>query len=150
MLITLANVLDLAKACKVYSDSPMYAKDGKYRVLQSDVSFELSNKQYLHIQKGMWWDENSIPWVFQWAFPKSGMYAVPALVHDALYYNTTTTQKFADNEFKYWMKAVDVNPFQLKFRYTTVRMFGGSYWSANVKNPSARCLHNRKLIQIEK
>lgn len=147
-LITLTNVLQLAKKADVFLESPMYTKDGKYKVLKEDVQFLLSNSKVLIIKKGFYWDENSIPWLFQFIFPKSGIYAVPALVHDALYYNTTPTQKFADDEFKIWMKALDITPFQIKFRYTIVRLLGFTYWNKNVKNPSERCLHNRQLTKI--
>ncbi len=147
-LVTLTNVLPLAKEADVFLDSPMYTKDGKYKVLKQDVSFLLSDTKILIIKKGFYWDENSIPWLFQLIFPKSGIYAVPALVHDALYYNTTTTQKFADDEFKIWMESLEIGHFQINFRYIIVRLLGFTYWNKNLKNPSERCLHNRKLTKI--
>jgi hypothetical protein len=142
------NIINAAKKCEVYSDAPMYNRKGAYRMLKSDVAFRLSNGAILSIKAGMYWDENSIPYIFQWAFPKSGMYAVPALVHDALYFDTGTSQRFADNEFKYWMQAMGCSKQQIWFRYWAVRLFGGGYWRKNKKNPRLRCLHNRELITI--
>ena len=105
-MFTLKNILELAKAGSVYYDTPLYSKRGDYRMLMSTCEFELSNGKILSIAPGMYWDENSVPYIFQWAFPKSGMYAIPALIHDALYFDTTTTKDFADKEFKKWMCAI--------------------------------------------
>lgn len=105
-MFTLKNILELAKAGSVYYDTPLYSKRGDYRMLMSTCEFELSNGKILSIAPGMYWDENSVPYIFQWAFPKSGMYAVPALVHDALYFDTTTSREYADKEFKKWMCAI--------------------------------------------
>jgi hypothetical protein len=148
MMVTAYNVLRMAKEANVYSDAPMYSRKGASRILKSDVQFRLSNGKILSIQAGMYWDENSIPYIFQWAFPKSGKYAVPALVHDALYFDTSTSQRFADDEFKYWMRAVGCSKQQIWFRYWAVRLFGGSYWRKNKNSPRVRCLHNRELIKI--
>ena len=117
-------------------------------MLTSLVIFKLEDGKKLRIEPGFYWDENTIPWIFQWAFPKSGMYAVPALVHDALYYDTTTTQKYADEEFVKWMKALETSKFQLWWRKNIVRLFGWIHWNRNVVEPSQRCLHNRTKIKI--
>lgn len=102
----------------------------------------------LLLQEGVYWDENSIPYLLQWAFPKSGMYAVAALIHDALYFETATDRRFADVEFKIWMQALGVSKRQVWFRYWAVRLAGWIYWNKNVSNPRERCIHNRKLIKI--
>lgn len=147
-MITLSNVYEKAKKNLVYCDTPIYSKKGEYRKLCSDVIFELSDKRILHIKKGFIWDENSIPLLLQFLFPKSGKYAVAALVHDALYYKTETTQFFADNEFKIWMKALKISEFQIKFRYWAVSVFGYKSWYKNLYNPSWRTKCNRKLITL--
>lgn len=147
-MFTLSNILNAARSNMVYFDTPCFSKRGDYRMLMCEVSFQLSTGQVLTIDAGMYWDENSIPYVFQWAFPKSGMYAVPAMIHDALYFDTSTSQRFADDEFKIWMQVLGVSRWQVWFRYWAVRLFGGLYWSKNVKRPGERCLHNRKLIKL--
>lgn len=147
-MFTLENILEKAKAGAVYYDTPLWSKRGDYRMLMSDCAFQLSTGHVLSIRAGMYWDENSVPYILQWAFPKSGMYAVPALIHDALYFDTTTSQKFADDEFKKWMCAVGCSRFQCWFRYWAVRIFGGGYWRRNLKKPRERALHNRKLISL--
>ena len=147
-MFTLKNILEKAKAGSVYYDTPLWSKKGDYRMLMSSCVFELSNGKILSIAPGMYWDENSVPYILQWAFPKSGMYAIPALVHDALYFDTTTTKDFADKEFKMWMQALEVRKRQVWFRYTAVKLFGGSYWKRNTHNPRERTLHNRKLIKL--
>ena len=147
-MFTLSNILKLAKAGSVYYDTPLWSKKGDYRMLMSSCVFELSDGRILSLAPGMYWDENSVPYILQWAFPKSGMYAIPALVHDALYFDTTTTKDFADKEFKMWMQALEVRKRQVWFRYTAVKLFGGSYWRRNTNNPRERTLHNRKLIKL--
>lgn len=148
-MVTLSNVIPLAKSCGVYYDTAIYDRRGQFRQLCSDVVFGLSNGQILTIKKGFTWDENSIPFVLQPFFPKSGIYATPALIHDALYYDSTTSQEFADNEFRIWMEALNVNTRQVKFRYWGVKNFGGKWWRKNVSQPSPRCIENRNFIKIQ-
>jgi len=149
-MFTLRNILRYAKANSVYVDTPCYSHKGKYRMLKSNVFFRLSNNDCLFIQKGVYWDESSVPYILQWAFPKSGIYAIPSLIHDALYFKTETSREFADKEFKTWMQALGTSKFQVFFRYWAVKLFGWIYWRRNVNNPSERCMHNRQLIYIIK
>ena len=144
MTITADNILLLAQHNMVYSDTPNYW-DYRVRVLTEAVTFKLSNKQIITLEKGFEWDEASIPWIFSWAFPKSGKYAYSALVHDALYYAKFSNRKFADNEFKYWMKATDISKRQINIRYAIVRLFGWTYWNAKL---SGRAINNQQLISI--
>lgn len=150
MIITLENVLELAMAGEVYADTPLYADDGKFRMLTEDVTFLLPDGKLLHVKKGMYWDENSVPWIFSWLFPRSGKYAVPALAHDALYYDTTTSQEFADNFYKQLLQAVNASTFQVKCRLMAVHLRGWKWWRKNKYTPGERTLHNRKLINITK
>jgi hypothetical protein len=146
--ITLDNVKDLIDSNKVlYSDSPSFLNP-KIRVLTSNVKFLLSDGETLSIKKGFQWDEVSVPYILQWAFPKSGKYAISALVHDALYYDVYKSRKFADDEFKKWMD-VTINPNQSWLRWAFVRMFGWVYWNRNIKKPSSRVLWNQECITIK-
>jgi len=149
-LIRLSNVYDLAKAGMVYSDTAAFDHSGRLRVLTSDVEFELSNGSILRIKKGFKWDENSIPFILQWAFPKSGVYAIPALIHDALYYLTHGERKFADMEFAVWMCALKIKAKQIGFRLLAVDIFGGRLWNRNLKSPSVICKQNREFIEFLK
>lgn len=147
-MITLYNILARAKAASVYVDTPLFSKNGRYRMLMCDVDFELSDGRILQLQEGIYWDENTVPYVLQWAFPKSGMYAVPALVHDALYFHTQGQRGLADKEFYKWMRALGTCRFQSKMRYWMVRLFGWIYWERNIYNPRERTLRNRELITL--
>ena len=144
MIITADTILFLAQHNEVYADTPSYW-DFKIRVLTEPVTFQLSNGRILTIEKGFEWDEASIPFVFSWAFPKSGKYAFAALVHDALYYAKHDSRKFADREFKYWMKATGINSFQVFWRFSMVRVFGGFWWNAKL---SKRAILNQDKIII--
>jgi len=148
MVITLKNVYDLANAGLVYSDTPLYTEKGKYRRVTTTVTFILSNKQVLTIDRGFEWDEASIPWYVRWLFPKSGKYSTSALVHDALYYLTKHDRLFVENEFRLWMKSCKLKKWQIFCRYWGVKLFGWIYWNKNKKKPSERCLKNRKFISL--
>ena len=145
---TLSNIAEYAKKGEIYSDAPVYDESGKFRRLMCDVKFLLSNGKILIIEKGFEWDENSIPFLLQPFFPKSGIYAIPALVHDALYYLAQGEQKFADMEFAIWMCTLRIKPKQIAFRLWAVDTFGDKWWKKNVQNPSERCLRNRNKITI--
>ena len=145
-IITFWNVKYLAMEGAVYADTPSFF-DSNIRILKTNVKFKLSTGEYLHIEKGFEWDEQSVPWGLQWAFPKSGKYAVSALVHDALYYARFRSQKFADAEFKLWMDAM-INKNQSLLRWTFVSLFGGIYWKKNVRKPSERLLWNLQHLKI--
>lgn len=150
MIQTLENVLENAINFKVFTESPIVDCNNKLKVLRDTVTFLLSDGTLLTIKEGFIWDEASIPWILQWAFPKSGIYAFSSLLHDALYYSVYNNQKFADGEFKLWMKAFSIRKAQVTFRYYAVRLLGFIYYNKNLKNPSQRCLNNRKLIIIHK
>ena len=138
----------LAMTANVYVDTPSYYEP-RIRILKEDVKFLLSTGELLTIKAGFEWDEQSVPYLLQWAFPKSGKYAYSAMVHDALYYASHHSQKFADDEFKKWMDATgSISANQSWLRWAFVRMFGGIYWNKNVRKPSKRYLKNRKLITI--
>jgi len=146
--ITFFNLQRFAKKAIVYKDTPSYYEQ-RIRILKEEVTFWLSTDELLTIKKGFEWDEVSVPYLLQWAFPKSGKYAYSALVHDALYYATHKSQKFADDEFKKWMDATgNIASKQSWVRWAFVRTFGGIFWKKNVRKPSARCLYNRNLITI--
>jgi hypothetical protein len=145
--ITLDNIKSLVESnTLLYSDAPSFLNP-KIRVLTSNIRFLLSDGKTLSIKKGFEWDEVTVPYIFQWAFPKSGKYAVSALVHDALYYKIYNSQKFADDEFKKWMDAT-INPKQSWLRWLFVRTFGSIYWNKNIRKPSSRLLQNQELIKI--
>ena len=143
-MITSDNILFLAQYSEVYTDTPSYW-DYRIRVLTEAVTFRLSNGRIMTIEKGFEWDEASIPWLFSWAFPKSGKYAFSALVHDALYYAKYDSQLFADNEFHFWMQATNISNLQILWRYRMVRLFGGFWWDAKL---SWRAIHNQDKISI--
>jgi hypothetical protein len=143
--ITLDNIKSLVESnTKFYSDTPSFW-ESDIRILTSDISFLLSNGKTLTVERGFEWDEVSVPYIFQWAFPKSGKYALSALVHDALYYKKYNSRKFADDEFKKWMD-VTINANQSWIRWAFVRAFGWTYWN---KKPSKRLIYNQQFIKIK-
>lgn len=147
-MITYLNIQDRLIKNNLYCDTPVYSRKGRYRKLCTEVTFVLGTGQYMTIKPGFTWDENSIPWVLQPFFPKSGMYAASALVHDALYYLTAHSRIWVEDEFRRWMRATGIPRNQIFFRYWAVRLFGWRWWNRNKNSPSDRCIHNRKLIML--
>src|SRR6218665_2998555 len=121
-MITFDNVKRLAEQCRVILESPSYDKQGVYKMLKNDIVFGLSSKKELRVYCGFEWDENS----------------VPAFLYDALYADNTTSQKYADEEYLKWMKAVGISKFQRICRYKAVRWFGKSYWKKSAKDNESR------------
>jgi len=150
MIQTLDNILENAVNMTVFMETPIVDKSNKLKALRDTVTFKLSDGTLISIKEGFIWDEASIPWILQWAFPKSGIYAFSSLLHDALYYSVYKSQKFADKEFELWMKSFNIKKWQRLFRYYAVRLFGFIYYRKNLNNPSERCLNNRKCIIIHK
>jgi hypothetical protein len=147
-MITFLNIQDKLTKSILYCDTPVYSRKGRYRKLCTEVTFLLGNTQAMTIKPGFTWDENSIPWILQPFFPKSGMYAASALVHDALYYLTIHERKWVEEEFRRWMIATGVSKRQVFFRYWAVKLFGWRWWNRNKKRPSDRCINNRKYIML--
>lgn len=145
---TLSTIYASVNKGKVYSDYPMADARGKYRILNESIAFKLSSGKLLVIGAGFEWDENSIPFILQPLFPKSGIYAIPAMIHDALYYLTEGDQKAADMEYAIWMCALRIKPSQIAFRLWGVDVFGDKWWHRNLRHPGERCLRNRKLIKL--
>jgi hypothetical protein len=113
------------------------------------ITFRLSNGQLVTANPGFEWDEQSVPWLGEPMFPKSGIYAPSAIPHDILYYLTIHDRVWVEEEFKKWMIATELPPWQIKWRYFIVRNFGNLYWKKNKHEPSDRCLRNREFINIE-
>ncbi len=150
MVVTLKNALDLSKAALVYSDTPLYTREGKYRRVTTTVTFVLSNGEILTIERGFEWDEASIPVLLRPFFPKSGVYATSSLLHDALYYLTEHEKKFVEKEFKLWMEATKISKFQIFCRYWGVKLFGKCIWEKNKNHPGIRCINNKKFLSLNK
>ncbi len=148
-LITYDNILQLFQARKLYADTPIPDPKGKIRALLAPVSFLLGNGQVITAQAGFEWDEQSVPWIGQPIFPKSGIYAPSALPHDILYYLTVHHKPWVEEEFRRWMIATELPPRQIAFRYWAVKKFGFKWWNKNLRNPGPRCIRNRALISLK-
>lgn len=147
-MITFDNIYDHAAACTLYADAPVPSKTGRYRRLTTEVSFLLSNGNVLTIKPGFEWDEASVPWLFQPLYPKSGIYAASALVHDALYYHSKYNRLWVEEEFIRWMIASGVSKKQALWRFMAVLSIGWTWYLRNRYWPSERCIRNRQYIVI--
>lgn len=147
-MINLTNIHAHCLAGTVYADTPVHDPRGKYRRLTQPVDFELSNGQVLLIGAGFEWDEASVPWLLHPLYPKSGIYAPSALVHDALYYLTQHPRAWVEAEFRLWMQACQLPPEQVAWRYWAVSTLGWYWYNQNLNRPSERCVRNRGLLEL--
>ena len=147
-MITFDNIYDHASTCTLYADAPVPSRTGRYRRIITEVSFILSNGHVLTIKPGFEWDEASVPWLFQPLYPKSGIYAASALVHDALYYYSEYPRLWVEGEFMRWMVASGVSRRQAIWRWIIVSSLGWLWYVKNRHWPSKRCIKNRQFIVI--
>lgn len=143
-ILTHANVRQLANAGEVYSDYPD-PNNHRRRILATGVLIEYSFGVRARVSPGFNWDEASVPWILQWAFPKSGKHAYPALPHDVAYYAKFCTRKQADVEFLLYALNMGTRPLVAYLRYFALRCFGGIWWR---RKPSKFAARNRRLISI--
>lgn len=85
--------------------------------------------QVVSVPKGFVTDLATIPPLFWWALPPQGRYGHAAILHDWLYWNQSTSRETADRVFDVVMDELGVAPAIRKTIWTSVRVFGGSYWT---------------------
>ena len=83
------------------------------------------------VPRGFVTDLASIPAVFFSVLPKDAEYAHPAVIHDYLYWDQSTSRADADLIFKIAMEELEVGPKTVEAIYRAVSLFGGSTWKEN-------------------
>lgn len=142
--VTFDNIKQMADAGKVYADYADPNAHGR-RITTTELRFQYPDGVKVIVQPGFNWDEASVPFFLQWAFPKSGKYAYPALPHDIAYYCKYWTRAEADNHFYMFSVGMNHGIFRSLLRYVGLRLFGWIVWR---KKPSKYAIANRKLIMI--
>lgn len=142
-MISYKNIKDLVDKGEVYSDYPDF-RNHKRRILKDSIEIEFSFGKRVRVEKGFNWDETTVPWIFEWAFPKSGKFAYAALPHDVAYYGEFCTRKQADKEYLIFSKLLFGSKVKAYLRYFLVRLIGWYYWNRT----SYIGKENLKLIKI--
>jgi hypothetical protein len=76
-------------------------------------------------------DFASIPRVFWSVLRPDGLYTYPAIVHDYLYWEQTTTREVADQILRFGMEDFDVDRASITAIYASVRAGGAVAWENN-------------------
>lgn len=145
--LTLENVKALARTGEAIKLTPVPGDRNIFRLIEG-VSVILSNGDKIVLQAGWEYDGSTVPYFFQWAFPKWGIYSFNSLVHDVLYYKKYGDRAFADKEHFIWGKALAIKEMDNWCRYLVLRAFGWIYWNKSKNKPSARALRNNTLTTI--
>jgi hypothetical protein len=83
------------------------------------------------VPRGFVTDFASVPRVFWSLFPRDGSYTYPAIVHDYLYWQQSTSREDADQIFDLMMKEFKVPRVTREAVYLAVRSGGSSAWNGN-------------------
>ena len=143
-VLSMHNIRQLASEGKAYKDYPD-PNNPKRRILAEPVTIQYSFGKTVVVGAGFSWDEASVPWLFQWAFPKSGEHAYAALPHDVAYYAKFCTRDEADFEYYKWSLMMGAGTFSSLCRYAALRLFGWHWWN---RTPSRYAIANRLKIEI--
>lgn len=123
-------------------------KDQNIFILDRDITVELSDNTIVVLRKGWEYDGASVPYIFQWAFPKFGIYSYNSLIHDICYFNHIKSRKFADKQHFIFGKAIGVKKLDNNIRYVFLRLFGWIYWYKGKYFPTQRAKRNKLFTEI--
>lgn len=139
MTYTLENIKEKSESKYPILDRQIFNPKSKWDkyIIEEKVTFILSNKDELIIEKGFLWDKSSMPKILHWVFAPTGKFEVAALIHDKIYKNLTErySRAFADREMFLWSKALQqTNKWSFRnidnyFRYYGVRAVGWLAWN---------------------
>ena len=87
----------------------------------------------IDVPTGFVTDFASIPRFFWTALPKDGVYTYPAIIHDFLYWNQSTSRASADLIFKHAMEDFEIGVLTIQTVYQGVRLGGAKAWANNAK-----------------
>ncbi len=125
-------------------------EDGSTWVLMQEFGYlrEVGGTNHqIEVEVGFHTDFASVPWLAQLMFPTWGKYGNPAVIHDWLYWQQTTTRKYADDTFLDAMNVTGVDNMRKYVIYWGVRCFGCFAW---IRNKEDRITgYNRVISNIQ-
>ena len=138
-MLTLQNIRQKAIEKYPLLDRQIYKPEKKWDkyILEEELEFELSNGDYLKIEKGFLWDKSSVPRLLWALLPPNGKFEIGALIHDKIYKDLKHkyTRKFADKEMLKWSMALQgtlkpsLRNLDNYLRYYGVRLGGWVTWN---------------------
>ena len=117
--------------------------DGRNWIVRQPLVYTIGvSKDTITIPHGFVTDFASIPQVFHLFLRQNGLYLLPAVVHDYLYWKQICTRDQSDQILRLGMIENKVPGPQRTAIYLAVRAAGGFAWEANAKDRAA------KLVRI--
>ncbi len=108
--------------------------DGRHWIVRQPLTYTIGiSTDSVTVPEGFVTDFASIPQVFQSIIRQNGLYLLPAVVHDYLYWKQTCTRTQADQIFLLAMienRVSDVHRIPI---YEVVRAAGGFAWEENAR-----------------
>ena len=123
--------------------------DGRHWIVRQPLTYRIGiSNARVTVPAGFVTDFASIPQALQSIIRQNGLYILPAVVHDYLYWKQTCTRDQADQIFMLAMienKVADIHRFPI---HGAVRAAGGFAWDDNAKERAAgliRILPNDRM-----
>jgi hypothetical protein len=115
--------------------------DGRHWIVRQPLTYRIGiSNATMTVPVGFVTDFASIPQALQSIIRQNGLYILPAVVHDYLYWKQTCTREQADQIFMLAMienKVADVHRFPI---HGAVRAAGSFAWDDNAKERAARLI----------
>ncbi len=144
-MVALAAVATLASAEYVSAQQPIEPVDfrpfvdGRHWIVRQPLTYTVGiSKDSVTVPVGFVTDFASIPQVFQSIIRQNGLYLLPAVVHDYLYWKQTCTREQSDRILMLGMIENKVSDIHRVPIYDVVRAAGGFAWEENARERAAR------------
>ena len=115
--------------------------DGTHWIVRQPLTYRIGiSSAAMTVPVGFVTDFASIPQALQSIIRQNGLYILPAVVHDYLYWKQTCTREQADQIFMLAMienKVADIHRFPI---HAAVRAAGGFAWDDNAKERAANMI----------
>jgi hypothetical protein len=113
--------------------------DGRNWIVREPMTYTVGiSKDSVTVPIGFVTDFASIPQVLQSIIRQNGLYLLPAVVHDYLYWKQTCTRDQADQILLLAMIENKVDDFHRIAIYSAVRAAGSFAWDANARERAAK------------
>ena len=124
--------------------------DGRNWIVRQPLIYTIGvSNDRITIPPGFVTDFASIPQVFHSFLRQNGLYLLPAVVHDYLYWKQTCTRNQSDQILLLGMIENKVPAPQRTAIYAAVRAAGGFAWEDNAKDRAARLVRILPLDRID-
>jgi hypothetical protein len=131
----------LASACPAWAQQPIDPVDfrpfvdGRHWIVRQPLTYTIGvSNDSVTVPPGFVTDFASIPQALQSIIRQNGLYLLPAVVHDYLYWKQTCTRAQSDQILLFAMLENKVRDFHRIAIYDAVKAAGGFAWDENARD----------------